>query len=84
MKKPIKIALWCFFIGLILVFFGLDPLELWIWLGEAAQGLFDLAIDFAGWIGPFMLIGAVIVLPIAAIRWLMRRAKQSASGEGSD
>ena len=81
MKKPIKIALRCFAVGLVLVFFGLDPLAMLAWLGDAARGLFDLAVDFARWAGPFMLVGAMIVLPIIAIRWLMRRAKRSPSGD---
>ena len=81
MKKPIKIALLCFVVGLVLVFFGLDPLAIWAWLGDAARGLFDLAVDFARWAGPFMLVGAMIVLPIIAIRWRMRRATRSPSGD---
>ncbi len=81
MKKPIKIALWCLVVGLILVFFGLDPLEMWVWLGDLGRGLFDLAVDFARWAGPFMLVGALVVLPIVAIRWFMRRAKSRPSGD---
>ncbi len=81
MKKPIKIALWCLVVGLILVFFGLDPLEMWAWLGDLGRGLFDLAVDFARWAGPFMLVGALVVLPIVAIRWFMRRAKSRPSGD---
>ena len=81
MKKPIKIALWCLVVGLILVFFGLDPLDLWVWLGDLGRGLFDLAVDFARWAGPFMLVGALVVLPIVAIRWFMPRAKSRPSGD---
>ncbi len=76
MKKPIKIALWCLVVGLILVFFGLDPLDMWVWLGEVARSLFDLVVDFGRWAGPFMVVGALVVLPIVAIRWFMRRAKR--------
>ncbi len=57
MKNPIKIALWCLVVGLILVFFGLDPLDMWVWLG------------------------ALVVLPIVAIRWFMRRANSRPSGD---
>jgi hypothetical protein len=81
MKKPIKILLWCFVAGLVLVFFGLDPLNIWIWLGDTARGLFDLIVSFARWAGPFVLVGAMIVLPIVAIGWFMRRAKSRPSGE---
>ena len=81
MKKPIKIALWCLVVGLILVFFGLDPLDLWVWLGDLGRGLFDLAVDFARWAGPFMVVGALVVLPIVAIRWFMRRANSRPSGD---
>lgn len=84
MKKPIKIALWCLVVGLVLVFFGLDPLNLWIWLGDVARSLFDLVVDFARWAGPFMLVGAVIVLPIIAIRWFMRQSKSSKSKPSRD
>ena len=81
MKKPIKIAIWCLVVGLLLVFFGLDPLNLWLWLGEAARGLFDLIVDIGRWAGPLILVGAMIVLPIVGIRWLLRKAKSRNSGD---
>jgi hypothetical protein len=77
MKKSIKIALWCLVVGFVLVFFGLDPLAMWIWLGEAGRGLFDMIVSLGRWAGPFMLVGAMVVLPLVAIRWFMRRAKPS-------
>ena len=79
MKKPIKIAIWCLVVGLVLVFFGLDPLDMWVWLGDVARGLFDWLVGLARWAGPFMLVGALIVLPIVAIRWFMGRAKSKPS-----
>ncbi len=81
MKKPIKIAIWCFAVGVVLVFFGLDPLAMWVWLGDVSRSLLDSGVDFARWAGPFMLVGAVVVLPIVAIRWFMRRAKSRPSDE---
>ena len=84
MKKPVKIAIWCFVVGVVLVFFGLDPLEMWVWLGEVSRSLLDLVVDFARWAGPFMLVGAVVVLPIVAISWFMRRAKSRSSGESGE
>ena len=84
MKKPIKIALWCLVVGLVLVFFGLDPLNMWIWLGEVGSGLLDMIISLGRWAGPFMLVGAMVVLPVVAIRWYMRRAKSSKQGESRD
>ena len=78
MKQPIKIALWCFAVGVVLVFFGLDPLA--IWLGDVSRSLLDSSVDFARWAGPYMLVGAVVVLPIAAIRWFLRRAEARPSG----
>ncbi len=77
MKKPIKIALWCLVVGLVLVFFGLDPLNMWIWLGEVGRSLVDMIVSIGRWAGPFILVGAMIVLPVVAIRWLMRRSKSS-------
>lgn len=76
MKKPVKVALWCLAVGLVLAFIGLDPLEIWIWLGEAGQSAFDMLIEAGRWAGPFMLAGAVIVLPIVGVRWLMRKARE--------
>ena len=80
MKKPVKIALWCLGVGLVLAFIGLDPLELWISLGELGQSAFDMLVEVGRWAGPFMLAGAVIVLPIVGVRWLMRKARERKHG----
>ena len=48
MKKPIKIALWCFAAGLVLVFFGLDPLAMFAGPGDAARGRLDILVNNAG------------------------------------
>ena len=76
MKTPFKIALWCLGVGLVLAIIGLDPLELWICLGEFGRSVFDWFVELGCWLGPFILAGAVIVLPIAGIRWLIGEAKR--------
>jgi hypothetical protein len=76
MKTSIKIALWCLGVGLVLAIIGLDPLELWIGLGEFGQSVFDWFVELGRWLGPFILAGAVIVLLIAGIRWLIGEAKR--------
>ena len=80
MKKPIKIAIGCFAVGVVLVFFGLDLLAMRIWLGNVSRSLLDFGVDFARWAGPIMLVGAFVMLPIVAIRWFLRRPKARPSG----
>ena len=76
MKTPFKIALWCLGVGLVLAIIGLDPLELWIGLGEFGRSVFDWFVELGRWLGPFILAGAVIVLPIAGVRWLIGEPKR--------
>ena len=76
MKTPVKLLLWCLGVGLVLAIIGLDPLEMWIGLGEFGQSVFDWFVELGRWMGPFILAGAVIVLPIAGVRWLIGEAKR--------
>ena len=76
MKTSIKIFLWCLGVGLVLAIIGLDPLEFWIGLGEFGQSVFDWFVELGRWMGPFILVGAVIVLPIAGVLWLIGEAKR--------
>jgi len=81
MGKAIKFAVWSLVVGLVLVFFGLDPLDVWIWLGDVARGLVAWVTDVFRWAGYYILVGAVIVVPIVAFRWIMRaRRRRRASG----
>lgn len=52
MKTSIKIALWCLGVGLVLAIIALDPLELWIGLGEFGQSVFDWFVELGRWMGP--------------------------------
>jgi len=76
MGKAVKIAVWSLIVGVILVFFGLDPLDVWLWLGGVARGLVDWVADFFRWAGYYILVGAVIVVPLVALRWVMRARRR--------
>ena len=79
MKKSIKIGIWCLVIGLLLAFFGLDPLELWVGVGETAGDAAAAGGSVLMWAGPYMLVGAIIVIPLVGGSWLMKRMKQRKS-----
>ncbi len=76
MKKPLKIALWCLFVGLLLAFLGLDPLDFWVWMGEAGESAAAAGGSFLRWAGPYMAAGAAIVVPIVGGRWAYDRFKR--------
>ena len=60
-------------VGLVLAALGVTPAGLLTRVSAMAQGLWDAASGLLGWAGSYMLLGALVVLPIWLIRYLWRR-----------
>lgn len=68
----VRILILCFIVGLALAFFGVDPLTLWRdlagWARDSVAWLFDnLGAAFS-----YVVLGAIIVVPIWAIVFLFK------------
>ena len=69
----IKLALASLVVGLILAALGVTPADLLARVSGMAQGLWEAARGVLGWAGSYMLLGALVVLPIWLVRYLWRR-----------
>ena len=78
----LKLALACFVVGLVLHFFDIDPIRLMRNLPDTVYAVFELLL---GWIRsavPYIMLGAIVVIPIWLIRVLLRAAgKKRSSGQ---
>lgn len=68
----IKLLIWCLVIGLILALFNATPEDVYAWAGETGRAVADWFWEFGQNIGPYILMGAMLVLPIWAISYLWR------------
>ena len=67
----LKLLIWCLIIGLVLSFFNATPEGVYAWAGETGQAIFEWLFEFGQNIGPYVLMGAMLVLPIwgLALLW---------------
>ncbi|HRE59644.1 MAG TPA: DUF6460 domain-containing protein [Micropepsaceae bacterium] len=74
-----------FVVGILLWVFGIDPMDLWSDLGGTVERIWHAAADIAEWAGRYILLGAVIVVPLWAV-WMLiglatRSGKKTGAGE---
>ncbi len=63
----IKLIVASLFVGMLISFFGVDPREFLEMLGHTAQEIFDIGVAFIRWSAEYILIGAVVVIPVWAV-----------------
>jgi hypothetical protein len=71
--RLIKFLIWCLVIGLVLSFFGLDAVDFWRGVWGMIEGLYDTLVSSIGSLGSYILIGAMVIIPIWIIRTIWRR-----------
>ncbi len=59
-------------VGLFLSLFNIDPVAAFGRLGQAAERVFNLGVGAVQWAVPFALAGAVIVVPIWLISFVLK------------
>jgi len=64
----VKLALLSLIVGLVLRAIGFTPRALIEHFGETVQGIFTFVVSTVEWAVPYILLGAVIVVPL----WLIR------------
>ena len=57
----------CLIVGLALSFLGIDPVEMIRDTPRAIARVFGVGVDAVMWAVPYVLTGAVIVVPVAAL-----------------
>jgi hypothetical protein len=72
LATALKIAVVCLVVGLILSAFGVDPWSLYGRAGEFVDDAAAAVAGFVGWAWRYIVIGAVIVVPLWLLVFLLR------------
>jgi hypothetical protein len=71
----IKLAVASLIVGLFLGFFNIDPRELLAEFGDTVQKIFSIVASVVEWGVKYVLLGAVVVVPIWLIFFLIGRMR---------
>lgn len=71
----IKVLLFSFVVGVLLSFFEIDPKQLLANFGETVQSIFSVVASVVEWAVKYVLLGAVVVVPIWLIFFLIGKAR---------
>ena len=72
-RVPIlKLVIWCLVIGLVLSLFNATPEGVYAWAGETGRAVFEWLWELGQNIGPYVLMGAMLVLPIWGLSYMWR------------
>ena len=73
----VKLLIWCLVIGLLLAMFNVSPESGYAWAGVTGKAIFNWLWEFGQNIGPYILMGAMLVLPIWAVFYLWNWFKKN-------
>lgn len=71
----IKLAVISLILGLVLSFFNVHPRRLMAWMGESTKDVIGVVLSMFEWAFSYILVGAVVVIPIWLIVVLYRTVK---------
>lgn len=75
----IRLAILSIIVGLVLSFFGITPYNLYYILNDLARRIYDMGFDAFRWAGDYLILGAMVVIPI----WLLVRLLRSGSNDSN-
>lgn len=68
----IRTLVLCFVVGFVLSFLRIDPASILTNSWQTVQDIAELVIEAGSWALPYILIGAVLVVPLSLIGLVMR------------
>jgi hypothetical protein len=74
--RIIGILLLCFLVGAVLALFGTTPRTLFTDAWGATVSVWGVVVDALAWAMPYILLGAIVVVPILVISWLLKAARR--------
>lgn len=77
----IKLVLFSFVIGLLLSFFDIDPAQLLKNFGATAEKIFEIVADIIEWGVKYVLVGAVVVVPVWLVFFLLSKLRGKSRGK---
>lgn len=75
-SRIVKLAVLSLLVGFALAFFDVDPRNLLTSLGSTVVEIYELVLQFLRWGVKYVLLGAVVVVPIWLIFYLIDWAKK--------
>ena len=75
----LKLALLSFIVGIALFIMGIDPVDLWSNFGDTIRDIWGIFVDALNWGYKYVILGAIIVLPIWIIYRLVAYATRTKS-----
>ncbi|NKB56341.1 MAG: hypothetical protein GKS00_08400 [Alphaproteobacteria bacterium] len=74
----VKLLIMSLLVGLVLAFLNIDPQNILQSARDGVEALMKMGVDFFGWAFKYVLIGAVVVVPIwlALFLWRYLRGKR--------
>lgn len=72
----VKLVVASLCVGLLLAWLDMDPIELLAWTRERIEGALGDATEWVLWSAKYILLGAVIVIPIWLLNYLWRAARK--------
>jgi hypothetical protein len=71
----VRLVLLCLLVGLVLSFFDITPQHIVTDTLRTLSRIYDLLFGAVHWAVPYILLGAVVVVPVAVISLMMRRRR---------
>lgn len=79
----IKLAIVCFIVGVLLAFFDIDPVRLMRNFPDAIYSIFDVLLGWTRNAVPYIMLGAIVVIPIWLVLFLLKLARRKKPGTGA-
>jgi hypothetical protein len=76
LSRIVGLVLLCLVVGLILATLHITPRSLFLDTWATIRHIADLFLGVASWAIPYILLGAVVVVPIAVFAWLFRGGRR--------
>ena len=75
-SRIVKLAIISLLVGFALAFFGIEPKNLITSLGKTVVDIYEVILSFLQWAMKYILLGAVVVVPIWFVLFLIDLAKK--------
>ena len=75
----LRLALLSILAGVLLSIIGITPRNFFFWLDQFARSIYDLGFGAIAWIVDYLLLGAMLVVPV----WIVIRLLRARPGNGS-
>jgi hypothetical protein len=76
LSRIVGLVLLCLVVGLVLATLHITPRGLFLDTWATIRHIVDLFLSVGSWAIPYILLGALVVVPIAVVSWLLKGARR--------